>query len=51
MGYASYLLEKTLNPNGTLPGKGDILASNLEDVKPNTSGLRCIHMGLPCDGS
>ena len=50
-GYASYLLDKTLNPNGTCSGKGDIVASNLEDISPNTSGLRCIDIGLPCDGS
>ena len=50
-GYASYLLDKTLNPNGTCSGKGDIVASNLEDISPTTSGLRCIDIGLPCDGS
>ena len=50
-GYASYLLEKALNPNGTLPGKGDIVASIWGDVSPNTSGPRCMDTCYPCDGS
>lgn len=52
-GYASYLMEKHFNENGTLPGKGQFVAAfastNLGDVSPNTAGPRCIDTGLPCD--
>eukprot|EP00521_Asterionellopsis_glacialis_P018528 CAMPEP_0195296218 /NCGR_PEP_ID=MMETSP0707-20130614/18994_1 /TAXON_ID=33640 /ORGANISM="Asterionellopsis glacialis, Strain CCMP134" /LENGTH=751 /DNA_ID=CAMNT_0040357659 /DNA_START=41 /DNA_END=2293 /DNA_ORIENTATION=- len=52
-GYASYLMEKRHNKNGTLPGKGDFVAAfastNLGDVSPNTDGPKCIDTGLPCD--
>lgn len=52
-GYASYLMEKSLNPEGTLPGKGDFVAAfastNLGDVSPNTNGPKCMDTGLPCD--
>jgi neutral ceramidase len=51
-GYASYLIEKTFKATGTLPGKGDIVASTiLGDVSPNTSGPRCMDTCYPCDGS
>ena len=45
------MLEKNLHPNGILPGKGDIVASNLGDVSPNISCPRYMDTGLPCDGS
>lgn len=52
-GYASYLMEKALNSEETLPGQGDVVAAfastNLGDVSPNTNGPKCIDSGLPCD--
>lgn len=52
-GYASYLTEKYVNGNETLPGQGDFVAAfgstNLGDVSPNTAGPRCLDTGLPCD--
>ena len=52
-GYASYLFEKHINGNKTLPGKGKFVAAfastNLGDVSPNTAGPRCVDTGLPCD--
>lgn len=52
-GYASYLMEKHVNGNETLPGQGDFVAAfastNLGDVSPNTSGPRCLDTGMPCD--
>eukprot|EP00525_Craspedostauros_australis_P010424 CAMPEP_0198134330 /NCGR_PEP_ID=MMETSP1442-20131203/60014_1 /TAXON_ID= /ORGANISM="Craspedostauros australis, Strain CCMP3328" /LENGTH=743 /DNA_ID=CAMNT_0043795473 /DNA_START=72 /DNA_END=2303 /DNA_ORIENTATION=+ len=51
-GYASYLMEKKMNP-GILPGQGSFVAAfastNLGDVSPNTAGPRCIDTGKPCD--
>jgi hypothetical protein len=48
-GYASYLMEKRINGNTTLPGKGSFVAAfastNLGDVSPNTAGPRCIDTG------
>jgi neutral ceramidase len=50
-GYASYLMEKRMNGNTTLPGKGSFVAAfastNLGDVSPNTAGPRCIDTGEP----
>ena len=48
-GYASYLMEKYINGNASLPGKGSFVAAfastNLGDVSPNTAGPRCIDTG------
>ncbi|VVD05074.1 unnamed protein product [Leptidea sinapis] len=45
VGYASILMEKALNGNNTLPGKGRIVcafaSTNLGDVSPNIRGPRC----------
>ncbi|XP_004929418.2 neutral ceramidase isoform X2 [Bombyx mori] len=53
VGYASLLMEKALNGNNTLPGKGAIVcafgSTNLGDVSPNTRGPRCERSGRPCD--
>ena len=52
-GYASYLMEKEINGQDTLPGHGDFVAAfastNLGDASPNTDGPRCIDTGEPCD--
>merc|ERR1712072_404086 len=52
-GYASYLFEESMNPQGTLPGTGEFVAAfaatNLGDVSPNTRGPYCMDTGLPCD--
>ena len=52
-GYASYLMERYWNGNGTLPGSGNFVAAfastNLGDVSPNTAGPHCIDTGEPCD--
>jgi len=52
-GYASYLYEKHMNGEGTLPGSGPFVAAfaqtNLGDVSPNTAGPHCTDTGLPCD--
>ena len=52
-GYASYLMEKHINGQDVLPGRGDFVAAfastNLGDVSPNTDGPRCIDTGEPCD--
>eukprot|EP00934_Nitzschia_sp_Nitz4_P002185 Nitzschia sp. Nitz4//scaffold170_size48074//31888//34729//NITZ4_007109-RA/size48074-snap-gene-0.37-mRNA-1//1//CDS//3329538652//2185//frame0 len=52
-GYASYLMERYVNGNKTLPGMGAFVAAfastNLGDVSPNTRGPRCVDTGLPCD--
>lgn len=46
-------MEKYVNGNDTLPGKGSFVAAfastNLGDVSPNTAGPRCLDTGLPCD--
>ncbi|CAK1600599.1 unnamed protein product [Parnassius mnemosyne] len=53
VGYASILMEKALNGNSTLPGKGNVVcafaSTNLGDVSPNTRGPRCEFSGRPCD--
>ncbi|XP_052739425.1 neutral ceramidase [Bicyclus anynana] len=53
VGYASILMEKELNGNNTLPGKGRIVcafaSTNLGDVSPNTRGPHCEFSGKPCD--
>ncbi|CAH0714659.1 unnamed protein product, partial [Brenthis ino] len=53
VGYASILMEKALNGNNTLPGKGSIVcafaSTNLGDVSPNTRGPRCEFSGKVCD--
>ncbi|XP_045768762.1 neutral ceramidase [Maniola jurtina] len=53
VGYASILMEKELNGNNTLPGKGRIVcafaSTNLGDVSPNTRGPRCEFSGKACD--
>ncbi|XP_050347290.1 neutral ceramidase isoform X2 [Nymphalis io] len=53
VGYASILMEKALNGNDTLPGKGRIVcafaSTNLGDVSPNTRGPRCEFSGKVCD--
>lgn len=53
VGYASVLMEKALNGNTTLPGKGTIVcafaSTNLGDVSPNTKGPHCEFSGKPCD--
>ncbi|CAH2077084.1 unnamed protein product, partial [Iphiclides podalirius] len=53
VGYASILMEKALNGDNTLPGKGGVVcafaSSNLGDVSPNTRGPRCERSGRPCD--
>ncbi|PZC71311.1 hypothetical protein B5X24_HaOG213662 [Helicoverpa armigera] len=53
VGYASVLMEKALNGNTTLPGKGNIVcafaSTNLGDVSPNTRGPRCEFSGAVCD--
>ncbi|XP_026733210.1 neutral ceramidase [Trichoplusia ni] len=53
VGYASILMEKALNGNTTLPGKGSIVcafaSTNLGDVSPNTRGPRCEFSGKVCD--
>ncbi|CAG4949482.1 unnamed protein product [Colias eurytheme] len=53
VGYASILMEKALNGNDTLPGKGRIIcafaSTNLGDVSPNTRGPRCEFSGNVCD--
>ncbi|XP_026489461.2 neutral ceramidase [Vanessa tameamea] len=53
VGYASILMEKALNGNNTLPGKGRIVcafaSTNLGDVSPNTRGPRCEFSGKVCD--
>ncbi|XP_064213868.1 neutral ceramidase isoform X2 [Tribolium castaneum] len=52
VGYASVLLEKSLNKN-SLVGQGRIVAAfastNLGDVSPNTKGPRCVTTGEECD--
>ncbi|KAJ2950251.1 hypothetical protein O0L34_g11613 [Tuta absoluta] len=51
-GYASLLMEKTLNPSSPA-GKPDIVAgffaANLGDVSPNIRGARCEFSGEQCD--
>ncbi|XP_049868295.1 neutral ceramidase isoform X1 [Pectinophora gossypiella] len=53
VGYASILMEKALNGNNTLPGRGNIVcafaSTNLGDVSPNTKGPRCEFSGKVCD--
>lgn len=53
VGYASILMEKALNGNNTLPGKGNIVcafaSTNLGDVSPNTRGPHCEFSGKVCD--
>ncbi|XP_075974558.1 neutral ceramidase [Anticarsia gemmatalis] len=53
VGYASILMEKALNGNATLPGKGTIVcafaSTNLGDVSPNTRGPHCEFSGKVCD--
>ncbi|KAJ8730529.1 hypothetical protein PYW08_001942 [Mythimna loreyi] len=53
VGYASILMEKALNGNNTLPGKGTIVcafaSTNLGDVSPNTKGPHCEFSGKVCD--
>lgn len=53
VGYASILMEKALNGNNTLPGKGSIVcafaSTNLGDVSPNTKGPRCEFSRKRCD--
>ncbi|KAL4710654.1 hypothetical protein ACJJTC_003290 [Scirpophaga incertulas] len=53
VGYASLLMEKALNGNNTLPGKGSIVcafaSTNLGDVSPNTRGPRCERSRARCD--
>ncbi|XP_068632351.1 neutral ceramidase [Battus philenor] len=53
VGYASILMEKALNGNNTLPGKGSVVcafaSTNLGDVSPNTRGPRCEFSGRVCD--
>ena len=48
-GYASYLMEKYMNGNQTLPGTGSFVAAfastNLGDVSPNTAGPKCVDTG------
>jgi len=52
-GYASYRMERHINGNDTLPGKGTFVAAfastNLGDTSPNLNGPRCTDTGLPCD--
>lgn len=52
-GYASLLMEKAMNPQGTLPGKGSFVGafaqSNEGDVSPNINGARCQNTGERCD--
>lgn len=53
-GLASYLVEKKMNGDATMPGaKGKFVAAfastNLGDVSPNTNGPKCLDTGLPCD--
>lgn len=52
-GYASLLMEKAMNPQGTLPGKGSFVGafaqSNEGDVSPNINGARCQDTGEICD--
>jgi neutral ceramidase len=52
-GYASYLFEKRMNGEASLPGHGSFVAafasSNLGDVSPNINGARCLDTGLPCE--
>ena len=52
-GYASLLMEKAMNPPGTLPGKGNFVAafsqSNEGDVSPNINGAHCQDTGEMCD--
>lgn len=54
-GYASYMLERTMNgPNvkvGTGPFVAAFASTNLGDTSPNTNGAKCIDTGLPCDGT
>ena len=56
-GLASYLAEKKLNTDKTLPGAKDkqfvaaFASTNLGDVSPNTNGPKCLDTGLPCDTS
>ncbi|XP_018564239.1 neutral ceramidase isoform X2 [Anoplophora glabripennis] len=52
VGYASILLEKSVNPDALI-GKGDFVgafaSTNLGDVSPNLKGPHCINTGEPCD--
>lgn len=52
-GYASLLMEKAMNPPGTLPGKGTFVGafaqSNEGDVSPNIKGAHCQNTGEMCD--
>ena len=52
-GRASALFEASMNPPGTLPGKGKFVgafaATNLGDVSPNINGSFCMDTGLPCE--
>ena len=52
-GHASALFEASMNPEGTLPGKGKFVAAfaatNLGDVSPNINGSFCMDTGLPCE--
>jgi neutral ceramidase len=52
-GTASYLFEKQMNGNDTLPGTGPFVAlfgqTNEGDVSPNTEGPHCGYWGPPCD--
>lgn len=54
-GYASYMLERTINGPTVTTGKGSFVAAfastNLGDTSPNTNGAKCIDTGLPCDGT
>lgn len=53
VGYASVLMEKALNGQNVLPGKGKIVcafaSTNLGDVSPNTNGPHCEYSGKKCD--
>eukprot|EP00118_Oscarella_pearsei_P029107 m.3678 g.3678 ORF g.3678 m.3678 type:complete len:694 (+) comp9685_c0_seq1:22-2103(+) len=51
-GYASMMMERHMNGNDTLPGRGSFVAafaqSNEGDVSPNTKGAVCVKTGKPC---
>lgn len=54
-GYASYMLERSVNGPEAVVGTGPFVAAfastNLGDVSPNTNGAKCIDTGLDCDGT
>jgi len=54
-GYASYMLERTINGPTVTTGQGSFVAAfastNLGDTSPNTNGAKCIDTGAPCDGT